>query len=377
VNVLVVSGIWPPDVGGPASHAPALARHLHARRHGVEVVTTAAAAPPSEPFPVHWVRRSLPRGVRHADVVRLVARHSHRADVVYATSMVRRAAAGAGVVRRPLAVKLVADEAFERAQRGGEFSGTLEEFQSLPGGRRLRALRSSRSAALRRAVLVLSPSAYLREIALGWGLDPARVIVVPNPAPPVPALPPRDELRAELGVDGTVLAFAGRLTLQKALDLALDALREVPQVTLLVLGDGPDRGRLERGAAERGLGGRVRFLGAGSRDDVLRLFSAADAALLTSAWENLPHTVLEALAVGTPVIATAVGGVPEVVRDGENGLLVPPASPEALRHAVERFRDDAALRARLRAAAAPSVAHLAEEPLLERIERLLEDVVAR
>ncbi len=377
MNVLVVSGIWPPDVGGPASHAPALARHLRRHGHGVEVVTTAAATPPPEAFPVRWVRRSLPRGVRHAEVVRLVARHAHRADVVYATSMVRRASAGAAVVRRPFVVKLVADEAFERAQRGGSFSGTIEEFQGSHGGRRLRALRSSRNAALRRAALVLSPSSYLREIALGWGVDPARVIVVPNPAPPLPALPSREVLRAELGVDGIVLAFAGRLTIQKALDLALDALREVPRVTLLVLGDGPDRGRLERGAAERGLDGRVRFLGAGSRDDVLRLFSAADAALLTSAWENLPHTVLEALAVGTPVIATAVGGVPEVVHDGENGLLVPPGSPDSLREAIARFSDDAVLRLRLQAGAAPSVAHLAENVLLERIEGLLEEVVAR
>ena len=376
MNTLIVSGIWPPDVGGPASHAPALAEHLLAHGHGVEVVTTADVAPPAESYPVRWVRRSLPRGVRHAEVARLVARHAHRADVVYATSMVRRASAGAGLARRPLVVKLVADEAFERAQRGGSFSGTLEDFQVARGSRRLRALRSSRSAALKRAAFVLSPSSYLREVALGWGLDPARVLVIPNPAPAIPALPPRETLRAELGVDGTVLAFAGRLTTQKALDDALDALSKVPLVTLLVLGDGPERGRLERGAAERGLDGRVRFLGAGSRDDVLRLFSAADAALLTSAWENLPHTVLEALAVGTPVISTAVGGVPEVVHDGENGLLVLPASPEALVEAVKRFRDDSALRQRLRAGAAPSVAHLAEGPLLERIEALLEGVAA-
>jgi glycosyltransferase involved in cell wall biosynthesis len=374
VNVLIVSGIWPPDVGGPASHAPALARHLHARGHGVEVVTTADAAPAAEPYRVHWVRRSLPRGVRHGEAARLVARHAHGSDVVYATSMVRRAAAGAGVVRRPFVVKLVADEAFERARRGGSFAGTLEDFQDARGSRRQRALRASRTAALRRAAFVLSPSSYLRRVALDWGLDPARVVVVPNPAPATPALPPREELRAELGIDGTVLAFAGRLTTQKALDNALDALSEVPLVTLLVLGDGPERGRLERHAVARGIDGRVRFLGAGSRDDVLRLFSAADAALLTSAWENLPHTMLEALAVGTPVIATAVGGVPEVVHDGENGLLVPPAAPEALTGAIRRFAGDPDLRLRLRAGAAPSVAHLSEGPLLERIEALLEDV---
>ena len=72
------------------------------------------------------------------------------------------------------------------------------------------------------------------------------------------------------------------------------------------------------------------FLGGGSRDDVLELFRAADGSLLSSAWENFPHTVVEALAVGTPVIATAVGGVPEIVRDGQNGLLVAPHDVVAL-----------------------------------------------
>jgi glycosyltransferase involved in cell wall biosynthesis len=306
--------------------------------------------------------------VRHASVAAEVARQARGADVVYATSMVRRAAAGAALARRPLVVKLVADEAFERARRAGRFAGSLEEFQRVPGGARLRALRRTRDRALRRAAHVFCPSAYLRQIALGWGLDPGRVSVLPNPAPPLPALPSRDELRGALGLDGPTLAFAGRLTSQKALDVALAALAEVPGVAFVVLGDGPDRRTLERRAAELQLDGRVRFLGGGTRDDVLRLFRAADASLLPSAWENFPHTVVEALAVGTPVIATAVGGVAEVVRDGENGLLVPPRDVDALAAAISRFVHEDGLREKLAAAAAPSVEALAEPRLLARVE---------
>lgn len=372
MNVLVVSGIWPPDVGGPASHAPALAACLLERGDGVEVVTTADRAPAQERYPVHWVSRRLPAGARHARAGLEIARRARASDVVYATSMVRRAATGAAVARRPLVVKLVADEAYERAVRGGAFAGSLDEFQHAPASRRVRAWRASRTRALRRAVAIACPSAYLREIALCWGLDPARVHVVPNPAPHVPPLPDRDVLRTELAVDGTLLAAAGRLTAQKALDVALDAVRDVPGATLLVLGDGPERARLERAAAERGLDGRARFLGSGTREDVLRLFRAADAALVTSAWENLPHTVLEALAVGTPVIATAVGGVPEIVRDGENGLLVAPGDAAGLADAVRRLAAEPGLRERLAAAAAPSVAALDEATVLGRIVELLE-----
>jgi len=368
MRVLIVSGIWPPDVGGPAVHAPALAAFLHERGHGVEVVTTADAAPAPAEYPVQWVPRARPPGVRHWLVAWQVARCAREADVVYATSMIRRAAAGAAIARRPLVVKLVADEAYERARRAGLFSGTIEEFQKVEGGARIRALRSARNIAVGRATHVFCPSAYLREIAVGWGIPAQRISVLPNPAPTVPVLRSREALRAAYGMTGITLAFAGRLTPQKDLRLALDVIGAVPDVSLVVLGEGPERAALVSYAAQRGLGDRVRFLGGGSRDDVLELFRAADASLLSSSWENFPHTVVEALAVGTPVIATAVGGVPEIVRDGENGLLVAPHDVAVLAAAVRRFASDAALREHLAAAAAPSVEGYAPDILLARVE---------
>jgi glycosyltransferase involved in cell wall biosynthesis len=281
--------------------------------------------------------------------------------------MIRRAAVGASLARRPLIVKLVSDEAFERSRRSGRFDGTLDEFQAASGARN-RFLRVTRDAAVRRARHVFCPSAYLRTLALGWGLDGDRVSVLPNPAPDVPVFPSREELREELGLEGEVLGFAGRLGPQKSLDVALEALARVPGVTLAIAGDGPDRASLERSARELGLDGRARFLGSLPREGVLRLFRAADASLLSSSWENFPHTVVEALAVGTPVISTAVGGVPEVVRDGENGLLVRAGDVTALAGAIERFFADGALRARLAGAAAPSVAGHTEEAVFTRIE---------
>jgi glycosyltransferase involved in cell wall biosynthesis len=175
-----------------------------------------------------------------------------------------------------------------------------------------------------------------------------------------------------LGLDGNALVFAGRLGPQKALGTAFEALAAVPDVTLAVAGDGPDRGALERRADELELGRRVSFLGSVSREQVLRLFRAADAAVLPSAWENFPHTVVEALAVGCPVIATAVGGVPEVVRDGENGLLVSPGDPSALAAAIARYFGDAQLRVHLREAATRSVDGYSERAVFTTIEAELE-----
>jgi glycosyltransferase involved in cell wall biosynthesis len=357
-----VSGIWPPDVGGPASHAPEVAGFLAGRGHEVEVVVTADSAPAPAAYPVRWVRRSLPPGARHAEGVRLVASRARWADVVYTTGMFGRSSLGGLLARRPVVVKLTADPAYERARRWGWFDGTLAEFQR-EQGRRTLPLRRARDLDLRRAAHVVTPSAYLRELVLGWGVPAARVTVLPNPAPAVPELRPRDELRAELGFDGPTLVFAGRLTAQKSLPLGIEAARRAG-VALAIAGDGPDRAALESA-------GGARFLGPLPRGRVLALFRAGDAALLSSSWENFPHTVVEALAVGTPVIATRTGGVAEVVSDGENGLVVEPEDVDALAAAIARFFEDADLAARLRSNAAASVERYSVEAIFGRLEEIL------
>jgi glycosyltransferase involved in cell wall biosynthesis len=179
-------------------------------------------------------------------------------------------------------------------------------------------------------------------------------------------------VRADLALAPPLLAFAGRINAQKALDVLLEALAQVDGPTLALAGDGPERERLEARARELELDGRVRFLGARTRTEVLELFAAADAAVLTSAWENFPHTVVEALAVGTPVLGTTVGGVAEVVRDGENGLLVPPGDPSAFAETLRRYLGDDALQERLRKAAPGSVEHLQPDRVYAELQQILE-----
>ena len=371
MRVVVVSGIWPPDVGGPASHAPDVAAFLLSRGHRVEVVTTAAGPPERRAYPVRWVSRSLPKGVMHLRTGAEVARRAAGADVVYTTGMFGRSAAGSVVARRPYVVKLTADPAFERARRRSMIGGTVDEFQQVGGGPVVRALRLARDLELRQAAHVFTPSAYLRDLAVSWGVRADRVSVLPNPAPPLPELSERAELRRSFELSGDTLAFAGRLTAQKSLEVALAALARVDGVTLLIAGEGDQRAPLERRTVELGLEDRVRFLGPQPRERVLELFRAADAVVLSSSWENFPHAVVEALAAGTPVLATAIGGVAEVVHDGENGLLVPVGDAEALAGAVRRYFADGALRERLHAAAAPSVAEYAPERIFGRLEETL------
>ena len=157
-----------------------------------------------------------------------------------------------------------------------------------------------------------------------------------------------DDVKQSFGLAPELrLAIAvGRLVPQKNQDLALRVVAAVPGAALLLVGDGPLRGELAALADSLGIGDRVRF--AGGRSDAPELIASADVLLLSSSWEGLPLVVLEALASGTPVVATAARGVRELVHDEETALLAPLDDIDALASALRRAFGDKALAERLR-----------------------------
>jgi glycosyltransferase involved in cell wall biosynthesis len=180
----------------------------------------------------------------------------------------------------------------------------------------------------------------------GKGYPSARITVVPN-GRDLSVFQPgraREAVRKELGLDRTVplVGVVGRLEPQKGHVHLLDAwpavLREFPDARLLLVGDGVLRGSLQARACAGGIDDTVIF--AGFRDDVPRVLDALDILCLPSLYEGMPLTAIEGAAMALPVVATAVDGTPEVVRDGRTGRLVPPANPPELAEALlELLRD--------------------------------------
>ena len=370
MKAIVVSGLWPPDVGGPASHAPAVCDWLYERGHEVAAVTFADRGPAPRPYPVHWIARSLPVGVRHAVAAARIARLARRADVVYSISLLGRTSVAAALSRTPHVVKLTTDPVFERSLHWNIAGPDLEEFQRTQGVR-IGALRRIRDRALAGAARVVLGSQTLQALADDWGIPREKTTLLPNPVEPPAQLQGAEEMRRRFALKGPTFVFAGRLVPQKAVEVALEATRRTDAATLVVVGDGPERESLERRARALGLNGRARFIGAQPRRTVFDLLHAADGAILSSSWENCPHVAVEALAVGTPVLATAAGGVTEIVRDGWNGLLSPVGNAEALAFTMTRYLGDAGLQQRLRGHAVESVAQFTPTPIMGRLEELL------
>jgi len=171
---------------------------------------------------------------------------------------------------------------------------------------------------------------------------------------------------------------AGRLEEQKGHDLLFEALsavlRQGLDFTLVVAGDGSRRSWLEQQALSLRLAPRVQFVG--QVEDVGSLLAAADAVLLPSRWEGLPLVLLEAMARGRPIVATAVGGVPDVIQDGVNGTLVPPGDAAALAGALEQLHRKADRAVRMGLAAAETVReHYTWHAVVEGFESVYDEVL--
>lgn len=223
-------------------------------------------------------------------------------------------------------------------------------LEHVPGGARL----ARRIAHHCSAITFVSATHRARfEALVGHSLPHASVLAMGVDL--APSALDRQQARATLGLEGPVLFTLGRLVPIKGLDVLVEALRGVPDVTLVVAGAGPSREELERLAQHHGV--RVRFVGVVLGSEKATWLRAADAFVLPSRRlasgreEGTPTAMLEAMLAGLPVIASDTGGVAEALCDGERGVLVPPDDPAALRAAVVALlANPAAARARARSA---------------------------
>lgn len=196
----------------------------------------------------------------------------------------------------------------------------------------------------------ISPSRFLADVMVRAGVFPERMRVINHF---VELTPPATSS------DGRRLVFAGRLSAEKGVDVLIEAMSMAgTQARLDIAGDGPERARLEALASRHAMGSRITFHGRLAKPELTRLMNRSTASVVPSRWhENQPMTVLESFAAGVPVIATSLGGLPELVRDGVDGWIIPPEDPVALARAIDCALSDPLGTARRGLSARERVAH--------------------
>jgi glycosyltransferase involved in cell wall biosynthesis len=351
MNILIITGIFPPDIGGPASHVPSIAKALAERGHQLSVITLSDSLKHKDtayPFLVIRILRSLPRPWRFLKTVVKIIQQGRKADVLFVHGLALESVMANFSLRKPLVQKVVGDLAWERASTFGLTGDRIDEFQRKKYTIYVELLKKLRSFWIKKSHLVITPSIYLKGIIQGWGVSEEKTSVIYNAVQYEETdNGERPDLFQQIGRNRKKIVSIGRLVPWKGFEDLIKAVHNIHETQLIVIGEGPERSKLEALIYEKKLQNRVHLIGILSRKEVFSFLKHADLFVLNSTYEGLPHIVLEAMAAGTPVVATDTGGTGELVQDGYNGILVPPSDPEFLESSIKEILRDENLKKNL------------------------------
>lgn len=348
------------DVGGAERHVVDLASALNERGTLVTVACSVtgvletlltAQSIPVRPVVGQLIKRRM--STRYATALGEVLAEG-RFDVVHAHMHASEVAAAAATVDTGVALVLT---------------------EHTEGPWRRRADRRAAASAFARAARVVAVSGPVRHMLIHrYGLSPDRIALIrPGVLPSPPTAAPLGGVPWPDG-EGPLIGFAGRLVASKGVDVLLHAASLLPApARLLILGDGPERDLLGQMAHQLGLNGRVSF--AGFRHDVRELLPVFDLLVVPSRTDGSPLIVLEAMAAGLPIVGSAVGGLPDQITHGRQGLLVPPDEPAALAKALTQLLADPALCIRMGAAGRRRATDFSHDAMVEALQRVYADAL--
>ena len=332
-SLLVVSGIYPPDHGGPARFVPALAAAAVDRGWRVRVITLgdvkdASVFVSADGQEVHTFPRAIPRAKRVPALVGAIAQGLRESNALFTNGLYEEAYLATRLVRRPWTAKVVGDPIWERATNSGRTGANIDAFQAeaLPFGLNLQ--RRALTLALRTANLVTTPSLQLSLMVERWNVP--RPIVIPNGVPILDLSPANPDFD---------VVTVCRLVPWKGVDVLIEACT-AEGLRLRIVGDGPLRHDLEQLASELDPGSLVTFSGAVSPHKVRSIIESGRLFALNSSYEGMSFALLEAKERAVPVVVGANPGNSAVVRSGVDGLVVDPRSVSEVRGALSKLVDN-------------------------------------
>lgn len=318
MKILITSGIFPPDIGGPASYVPKIASELSKRGHKVTVLCLSDQDFDDSKFNFDVIRinRKIFLPVRILITIIRIISLSIKSDLIFANTLTFESSIGAIFSKKPIVHKIVGDYAWERARNKGYFKGTIDEYQKSKKGIKLLLLETYFKYFLRFSKTIITPSNYLKDIVLGWNKD-LNVITVYNAI----------DFPKDLGKSSDKNSFSKILTVSrlvswKNIDQIILSLVELKDFTLDIVGEGPEKEDLLTLVKENKLETRVNLLGQLTQREVFKKMKNSDVFILNSSYEGLPHVIVEAMSAKLPVICSNVGGCPEIVKNNKTGLLL-------------------------------------------------------
>lgn len=338
MKILVATGLFPPEIGGPATYSEILLKELPARGFDIKIL------------PFRTVRK-YPKILRHLAYFFKVLFQARGCDMIFALDPVSvgfPAVLAAKILRKKYYVKIVGDYAWEQGCQRAGVKDFLDEFSQKKSGYGflVRLLKIVQTFVANQSDKIIVPSFYLKKIVSNWGVRTEKIKVVYNAFEDDAKLDRVDRsiLKKDLKISGQFILSVGRLVPWKGFDTLISLMAELkeifPELKLLIAGDGPDKDKLQKIIDDNFLTETVCLLGRVEHDHLLKYLRAADVFVLNTSYEGFSHQLLETMAVGTPIVTTNVGGNPELIKDGENGLLVPFNDGREILRAINRILRD-------------------------------------
>lgn len=332
-SILIVSPIFPPEIGGPASYVPELASRF-SKTDRVTVVTFCSQKPiPAQGFGLVWVPVSGLSILRQLKLLKAILAHASNSQTIYAQGTLTvglMSLIAARLMGKRLVIKYVGDEVWEVARNQGD-SRTLEEYYQIE--------RSGLSLKMHRLVLILAssiivPSQYLKIFLVQYHqVEAGKIQVVANPVELPRSLthPGREESKKKL----KQAIFVGRLVAWKHVDELINAWSGLTDKNwkLEIVGSGPDKEELEQLTQKLGLSKQIKFHGSLSREKTLTKIKQCQVLILPSDYEGQSHVIIEALQLGIPVIARDIPPNRELVK--QNGVLLSQFDGKSLTQAIK------------------------------------------
>lgn len=335
LKILIATGLYPPEMGGPATYSVLLERELPKIGIDVQVIAFSSV-------------RKYPKVIRHFIYFWKILKASRESGLIYALDPVSvglPALLASFYSGKKFFLRVAGDYAWEQGTQRYGVQDSLDDFYKNKYGIFVQLLKWVESAVALSADKIIVPSQYLEKVVVEWGVDAEKIKVIYN-AFDIPKFDlSKEEARKNLKLEGKIILSIGRLVPWKGFDTLIEVFAEYkkvnPQSQLHIIGgDGPDKERLEAIVNRLNLKDSVHFLGKFSREELFKHIRAADLFVLGTNYEGFSHQILEVMALGVPIVTTAVGGNLEIIKNGESGILVPYNDKAQLLSAISTIMTD-------------------------------------
>lgn len=320
MKILITVGIFPPDIGGPASFVPKIAELYSNLGHDVTVVClTDRKQTDNLNFKVVRILRNQNLLIRWIKTVSQIIRQGYNADLFFVNGLPMESYIANIFTRKKLIRKIVGDWAWERGMNKKIINESFDEFQNNKHNLHLEIAKFSRGWTATKADLIITPSNHLKNVVKGWGVKENRIKVIYNGTKLKNKPDPIDDQPNDYFKFITV----GRLAPWKNIDIIIEALSDYKKANqnfiFYIVGSGPEEIKLKKLVNDLDLENFVTFTGQLQKDDLNYYLQKSDIYIQASSYEGLPHVILEAMSHNLSIISTPIGGTNEVIQDGKNG----------------------------------------------------------